>query len=501
MSINKKIVVTAMAGLALGVSSCRKYLDVNDNPNMAHEVTVRTLLPAAQLHLGSAMGTDMQINGAIWSQFWTQSPDGKQYVAIDQMNPRAEFYNDSWRNLYAAGSNFYQVYKLADEQYKGQYKAIAMLMQAYTFQVLADGWNDVPFSEALQGQYVDGHVVNPKYDSQKIVYRGVVTYIDSAMKLIKTGGATVPGADDLVYGGDMNKWTKFANTLKLRTLLRISRRDSIYARGKMDTLFMGNPQFIGMGEDAQISYTAGSANPLYAELTAFEMGGAQQLAASKTVVDVMVANTDVRALVFFKAVPGDGPVGIDQSAYDIKLPAGSFSIPSAYVGGDATSAASASAPVMLLSSWESYFLQAEVYAKGIAVGNAEAMYYAGIRASFSYYNNALMTEAGSDAVAAYNAYTTPGANDWGTYPTAGTTQEKLMYIGTQKWFAMAANQGFEAWTEWRRTGYPDFLVTPRNSHLGVEMPRRFLYPASEKGTNSKYPGDKPVTMRVWWDKI
>lgn len=501
MSIKNKIVITAMAGLALGVSSCRKYLDVNENPNMAHEGTVTTLLPAAQLHLGSAMGADLQVNGSIWSQFWTQSPDGKQYVSFDQFSPSAEAYNDAWRNLYAGASNFYQLQKMSEEQFKGQYRAIALLMQAYTFQVLADGWNDVPFSEALQGQYVDGHVVNPKYDSQKVVLRGVVKYIDSAMNVMKTGGGVTPGSDDLIYGGNMAKWQKFANTLKLRTLVRMSRRDSAYARRKMDSLFLTNPQFIGEGDDAVIAYggNAGNANPLYAELTSMEMGGVQQLAGSKTCIDTMLVNGDPRALVFYTTVPSLGPVGIKQSEYDVKLPAGSFSTPSAYVGADIMNAASAKAPVVLLSSWESYFLQAEVFAKGIAVGNDEAMFYAGIHANLMFYNAALQAEAGINANTAYTSYTTPGASYWGRYPVTGTWLEKTRHIITQKWFSMCGNQGFEAWTEWRRTGFPDFLVTPKNSHLGTMTPRRLVYPSSERASNSKYPGEQPVTKNVWWD--
>ncbi|GAA4463902.1 SusD/RagB family nutrient-binding outer membrane lipoprotein [Nemorincola caseinilytica] len=504
MSINKKIVVTAMAGLTLGVSSCRKYLDVNNNPNVASNATVNTLLPAAQLYIGSAMGTDMQINGAIWAQHWTQSPAGKEYVALEQHTPNAEAYNMSWQNLYAGAENFHQLYKLADAQYKGQYKAIAMLMQAYAFQALADGWGDIPYSDALKGQYPDGHIVNPKYDSQRVVYRGIVATIDSATKLINTADASAPGADDLVYGGNMSKWNKFANTLKLRALLRVANIDPVYAKNKIDSLFMKNPQFIGNGDDARIVYGAAKGNnhPLFAELSAPALGGKQQLAGSKTAIDTMNANNDLRGMVVYRQVSGMGLVGVTQSAYDIALPDGSYSIPSSYVGADISSASSATASVMLLSSWESYFLQAEAFARGYAVGNDQQMFHAGINASFLYYSNALTNETGIGGAAAYTAYvgSLPAAY-WTLYPTTGTTEDRLRYIITQKWLAMSGTQGFEAWTEWRRTGYPDFLVSPRNSHLGGKMPLRFLYPASEKANNSNYPGEISVTTPLWWDAL
>jgi hypothetical protein len=509
MSINKKILVTAVAGLALGVSSCKKYLDVNKDPNIAPVGTVATLLPAAELMVGSAVGTDLEVNGSIWSQFWTQSPAGSEYKALDQYDPNATFYNNSWKNLYAGAENFSQLYNLADTQHKYQYMAIALLMKAYTFQALTDGWGDVPFKEALNGQYAEGHIVNPKYDSQRVVYKGIVAYIDSASSLMKRSAGTTPGTDDLIYGGDMNKWKKFGNTLRLRVLMRMSDIDPVYAQTQIDTMFRTNAQFMGEGDDAKITYGSamGNNNPLYSELTSMQMGGVQQLAGSKTCIDSMNSNNDSRGSVFYHSVPGMGLVGVTQSEYDIALLGGSYSTPNVYVGGDAGSAASASAAVILLSSWESYFLQAEAIARGMTAGDDAVMFFNGIHASFNYYGNALVSEGYTSASAAYTTYVTgdPGASIpagyWAQYPATGTSIEKVRYIITQKWFAMCGNQGFEAWNEMRRTGYPDFLVHPRNSRIGNLFPLRMIYPASEAATNSNYPGMKPVTFGVWWDKF
>jgi len=510
MSINRKVIVTAaVAGLALSVSSCKKYLDVNTNPNIAQNATVITLLPAAQLYLGSAVGVDMEINGSVWSQFWTQSPDGKQYQPLEQYDPKADYYNSSWKNLYAGAENFYQLYNLADSQHKGQYKAISLLMRAYAFQALADGWGDVPFKEALRGQYQENHIVNPKYDSQRVVYRGIIAYIDSASKLINLNDGSHPGGDDLIYGGDMSKWQKFANTLKLRVLMRMIDIDPLYATPRIDTLFQKGLPFIGEGDEARIAYGSGNGNnnPLYAELTSTQMGGVQQLAGSKTVIDSMNSNNDYRGKVFFHSVPGVGRVGIMQGEYDIAVPSGSYSTPNVYVGADAGNSNSGKAGVMLLSSWESFFLQAEAFARGISAGNDAMMFFNGIHASFNYYGSALVAEGYASGSAAYGIYVggdpvaaIPAAY-WSQYPAAGTTAQKLRHIITQKWFCMCGNQGFEAWTEWRRTGYPDFLIHPRNSHIGTEFPARFVYPASEAATNSNWPGIIPVTSRVWWDLL
>ena len=84
MSISKKITILAALGAALGVSSCKKYLDVNTNPNGAQVATVSTLLPAAQLYLGTAQGVDLEIAGSFFAQYWTQSPGASQYHNLDQ---------------------------------------------------------------------------------------------------------------------------------------------------------------------------------------------------------------------------------------------------------------------------------------------------------------------------------------------------------------------------------------------------------------------------------
>src|SRR5690606_25121455 len=164
---------------------------------------------------------------SIWAQFWTQSPEGKQYTALEQFTPKDEAYSVGWENLYSGASNFFQLYKIAEEQHKDQYRAISMIMQSYAFQAAADAWGDVPYSEVLMARYPDGHIVNPKYGSQRVVYKGIVASLDSALKLLDPNDAARPGADDIIYGGDMTKWMKFANTLKLRALLRMSGADPL----------------------------------------------------------------------------------------------------------------------------------------------------------------------------------------------------------------------------------------------------------------------------------
>ncbi|MCW3123572.1 MAG: SusD/RagB family nutrient-binding outer rane lipoprotein [Flavipsychrobacter sp.] len=505
MLINKKIILaSAVAGLTLGASSCRKFSDVNTNPNVSQTATVQTLLPAAQLYVGSAVGTDLQIYGSIWAQYWTQAPVSSQYAVLEQFAPGQDQFTYGWKNVYAGAENFYQLYNLADSLHKKQYKAIALIMQAYTFQVITDGWGDAPFKQALKGEYNQGHMINPEYDAQSSIYTGILAYLDSANKWINASDPSKPGADDLMYGGDMNQWKKFSNTLRLKILLRAIDAPGFKAAAKIDSFYNTNPAFIGDGDDAKIAYGFGSTNknPLYAEESSSQLAGVQNLAASNTCLDSMNSNNDYRAAVFYS-----GSNGLAQGSYATAKPGSGYAIPTAYVAGDANDAASASAPVNFLTAEESYFLQAEAAARnlGTDVGNDETLFMNGIKASFEYYGSGISATTGATGSEAYDIYVNGDVTNsipsayWSHYPATGNKYDKLRFIITQKWFAMCGNQGFEAWTEWRRTGFPDFLVNPASSAIGANKPARFLYPTTESTVNAGFPGLKPLTAKVWWD--
>ncbi len=520
MSINRKIIITASFGLLLGISSCRKFLDVNNNPNVASTATVQTLLPGAQLYVGSSVGVDLAINGSIWAEYWTQSPNASQYKSLEQYSPGQDYFSRVWINLYAAGENFFQLYKLADSQHKKQYKAIALVMKAYTFQLITDGWGDAPYKQALKGQFEDSNYVNPKYDSQRVIYKGILANIDSALKLMNNSDASKPGKDDLVYGGNMDKWIKFAYTLKLKIYLRMSEIDPVGAKAGVIALY-ATPGFtlIGSGDDAFIAYGFSTSNksPLYAEASSTALGSTQNLVGSSTCIDSMNNNGDPRAYVFYEGTSASGGgtiAGIAQGDYSTAVLPSSYSIPNVYVAGDAGNTASQSAPVNLITSYESLFLQAEVVARGwelTSFGRTDdQLFNAGIQASFDYYASGLAatygTPATTDIFTDYmvgamfgGTVATPTPGYWAVYPVGGTLAQKMSFIITQKWFAMCGNQGFEAWCEQRRTGYPDFLVVSKNSLIGSNLPKRFLYPTDESTRNLNFPGVVPITTKTWWD--
>ena len=533
--IKSIIGATFLGGVILLGTGCKKYLDVNTNPNVAQDVPVELLLPSAQIFLGSSLGVDLQINGSFWAQYWTQSPASSQYKIFDRYSPTSSTYDRVWQLLYSSAlTDLDQVEKKGLAGNQRQYVGVAKVLKAYAFQVIADGWGDVPFTQALKGLPEDGGITAPAYDPQATVYDGIA-------KLVQDGRALLASADsnglklggDLIYGGDLTKWQQFANTLELKIYLRLSERDPGKAQAGVTNIMTNAKRgagFINGVSDAQINYatTAGNQNPLYSEMAG--LNKVQNIVGSKTVIDPMNANNDYRLYAFFNPINTGAFAGIAQGNYTISSST-QVSIPNASTGADVSSAKqsnSALAPVKFITSYESYFLQAEAVARGWGSGDAEILFGNGIRANFFAYAstyaglNIKLADVGDSSANgfpikgpinlsadyAYYSYTVAdtlfdeGPSDWAQYPTGGTLQQKLRHIITQKWFSMTGNQGFEAWTEWRRTGYPDFFVVSDQTALPKTkafLPRRFFYPDVEVQRNLNFPGQKLITDRVNWD--
>ncbi len=437
--------------------------------------------------------------GNLWGQHWTQSPLASQYKTIEQYNPGAQDFDRPWRILYAdALTDLRYIQSKATEQGLTQYVACAKILEAYTFQLLTDNFGDIPYSEALQAET---GILSPKYDSQQSIYPAIIQTLKDGIALIDGNASVFPGADDLFFQGDMERWRRFGNTLLLKMYLRISEVDAATAQSGITALQDSNALFLEDGESVMINYTTagGNTHPFYSEMLG--TGGTQNAVASATALSFMVANNDtLRLNVFYFPAPNGTQVGIPQGAYN--LPASTqVSKPGVYTGGyylgDDDSKVAA---VRLMTDYESYFLQAEAAARGwlTASGSAEDLYKSGIQASF----NATGFDDKADTLV-YDKNTLelfylsePAI----VYPTGGSVADQVKRIITEKWMSMCGTQGDEAWIEWRRTGYPDFFTQSVNSLFGVNVwPYRCLYPASEFTRNDKFPGQKKIEDKVWWD--
>jgi hypothetical protein len=522
-----------LASVSLLGTGCKRYLDVNTNPNVAQDAGPEFLLPSAQIAIASAVGTELQINGSIWAQHWTQAPSSSQYKIYEQYTPTASNYDRPWQRLYADALEDLDVMERKGAANKQMmYVGVGHLLKAYAFQVLTDGWGDIPYTQALKGEAAQGGIVSPKYDPQALVYDSIINLARSGVSILKglSSGTTISG--DLIYAGDKDNWVKFGNTLLLKMYLRLSERNPAKAQAGIATLPTTSASYIDEESEALINFssTAGNQNPLYSEMVG--LSRTQNLVASSTTIDSMTGMSpfspvDLRVEVFYTPSGSAGFAGLRQGFYTAS-PSTPLAIPSPYVGANANNEQSALAPVRLISSYESYLLQAEAAARGWLSANAEDLFYEGVYASFYSYRaafadlNETLADVGDSSVNgnpitgpitltadyAYNSYlngdtlTGNPPSDWAQFPTSGSIQQKVRYIIIQKWFAMTGNQGFEAWTEWRRTGYPEWFRVSANSVIGsinASLPRRLLYPDVEVQRNQNFPGQRSITDRVYWD--
>jgi hypothetical protein len=478
--------------IIVSLYSCKKRLDVNTNPNDPADVAIKDLLPTAQLTIAQQQGNYFAIVGGIWGQYWTQSANSSQYRSFEQYNPGPTTANRAWEELYAGALTDLNkiIEKAGTAENTKNYTAIAKILQGYTYQILTDNFGDIPFSEALRGERTgsaSSGVQNPKYDKQQDVYAGIINIVKEGRDLIDPA-ALSPGNDDLILHGDMVTWYQFANTLLLRMYLRMSYVNPSAAMQGIAELGADPTNFLS--QDVALAYTStpGNTNPLYSEIVGLSF--TQNLIASATAVDHLQERGDPRVEVFYTI-----PVGLEQGYYSTPTPTTYGEPQGILTGGDASDPSSAEAPVKFISANESFFLQAEASARTGDLINAQTMYEAGISNSFAELDL-------SDYIPDGNTITYVDSLIGFIAPFSGATEleSRVKLIVTEKWYALNGTQNLEAWTEWRRTGYPDFFVISRNTRKGQNFPVRLPYPESELTRNLNFPGQKDVVSdKVWWD--
>ena len=483
---NRFLIIMVMAGVLGSVSSCKKALDINTDPNNSTQASIDLVLPSALGYTAYNMGNRYQILGGLWGQYWTQGPTASQYKAYDQYSIVNTSFNAEWTSLYSGPlQDLKYIITEATANGRENYAGIAKIMQAYIFQYLTDIHGDIPFSEAL-----DPANPTPKFDSQEQVYDGLITLVDEGLALITESSSDHPGDDDLYHQGDMLLWKKFGNTLKLRIYLRESNVRPNVAQAGIQAMYAANAEFLEAGEDGDMPFTTQTfnQNPLFMTYQALTEAN---IIASKTALQYMQDNNDPRIDVLYQRAtlaPNAGlHAGIDQGN-GANLTGNqndrSYSKPGPAVGGPD---GGETAPVVLMSAAESYFLQAEAVARGWGTGNAQSLYEAGVRASFTYWG---LTTGQANTYLALPAI---------AYPGGGSLEERVEAIITQKWISMDGTQNLEGWTEWRRTGYPAIFHVSLSSNIGQNFPQRILYPDTEQTRNPNTPPQKPLTDKVWWD--
>jgi hypothetical protein len=469
--------ITLLAMLMMVATACEDFLDVNTDPNNPSEATVDLVFPAGISSVAFTIGGQWQVLGSFWSQHWTQSTGANQYAVIDDYNITETQYDGEYSELYAGALNDLNwVSRRAAEEENWNYYLMAEVMRAYTFQVLVDLYDKVPYFQALQGS----DDTTPAFDDGQAIYDDLIARIDDALsKDLDAFTSTQPGRDDMVFQGNMDNWIKFANTLKLKIYMRQTEARPEVAQAGITELFNSGAEFLDVdAEMAEYVDVEDFRNPYYAvQVSSAGNGrGNVDVAASNTLLEVLINAGDPRLDAIFNTPEAGGPhIGLDQGDYSNTGFQNHVFLSQPAVGP--------THPVVFMSAAESKFLQAEAVERYGVAGDAEALYQEGIEANFEKHGV-------SGAAALYGV--------GGPYEYNGL--ESIIF---QKWIACANFNSLESHFERLRTGYPDhFTMTPNNITGGV-FPRRLPYTSTELSNNAvnlnAIGGQKSVIQRTWWN--
>ncbi len=468
----KKYIAIIFITLAVAGSSCKKtYLDeLATNPNTP-AITTPDLALAGALKTTASLfnGTGFTMYAA-WMGYLSWSTGYQPNVALLSYQFTSSTY-DVWTNWYLNINNYTAMANSTSNPY---YQAIAQIMICYDFESLVDNYNNVPYTQALKGTTN----LTPAYDTGSSVYDNLLTQLDAAIALIQGAPASTlaPGTSDIMYGGKMANWLLFANTLKLRIIMRQygptgAINPNVASKAGMLTSELAKTAAVGY-----ISTTAqeGKVNPGYTNLDA--NGGEQQpldlaygynqsgaaignnstYQANTYAVNFYTANNDPRLTQIYATSTGGAVIATPLG--QTTPPAGTPSKLSAFLLSPTKAA-------FLFTAAESLFLQAEAAKDGLITGTAATLYDSAITASF--------TDLGLTAAQATTYYTQAAI--------ATPTEQNII---TQKWAALNPFAANEAFNEMRRTGIPAVPVSILPGHTQTTQPTRIFYPIVEYNTNA-----------------
>ena len=457
--------LAALFVIVLIMSSCKKdFFDINVNPNNPADATPALVLPSGLAGSAFVMGGYYQALGGFWTQQYAQAPAASQWTAWESYNlTEDDFDNRQYGTLYSGPLyDFEYVRKSTSTSANWSYYAISTLMQAYTFQVLADLYDKIPFTEALKGV----NTIQPHFDNGSLVYDSLLARIDGAMaKDFTVSSSKNPGTADLIFNGDMAKWRQFANTLKLKIYLRYVNVDANKYKTQILALLADN-NFLS--QDAAFSAFKAQQTGYNPFFNTFMDGLPGNVIANKTMVDFLNATSDPRLNKLFTP-------SVNGTLYNGLATGESKNHSNQTIKDYATPAVGSISPVYFFTKEETLFLVAEAKARYTTAADAQTTFNAGVSSS--------LVSLGLSASAI-------------SYPYNG-----IQSIMEQKWIAATNKRGLEAFFDYNRTGYPDFFTKSTTSVLNAnDRPKRLFFPASERKTNSNTPAKVALAVKVWWGK-
>lgn len=504
----KKIIRILLVFTTAAFISCDEDLDINTNPNFPAEINGGLTLTAAEASIAATLSNELGNLGGFYAQYHTQAPTAGQYENIDQYNLNTSFTNTLWTELYAGALNDLQFSKQqADLQGDTATALITELLTAYTYQYLVDLFNDVPYTDALQG--TTGNIT-PTLTQGEDIYADLLERIDAAMASYEANPTEATYAQqDVIYNGDMQKWIKFANTLKLRLHIRMA-YTPMADPAAVNSLLADNNFLTEDAMFAVFGTDNNRRNPFFeTQLSQTGLGDINHVA-SNTLHEFYIQNGDtIRLRAVYRYRESDSTyVALDQGTGDeFNNTAVNYSRPNVRE----------QTPVFFMTAAESNFLQAEAIIRYQGGAGAKEKYDAGVTASFQTYQTHFgfldeeREEITTPAAALAQLYIVPGGNY--EYMDAGSVEATVRQVIIQKWASLAYVNNIEAWIEATRTKFPEIVAPGTQNYAignripssisilpGNTVPSILFYPDDEVNRNPNVTQRGSLTENVWWDQ-
>lgn len=516
--------------------SCNDYLDVDTDKDNPTNAPLNLLLTNIEVNLNKV--TDFQDYTGDILQVYTHQitvrEEQDQYGAkVNNVNMQ----ND-WDNLYSTLTDIETLIKQGKESENLVYVGIGQMQKAYLMSVAVDLWGDVPFSEATQ---LKSGIVSPKFDNQKEIYAAIFQLIETAKANIASDdGLLKPKEDDLFYGGDPEKWIKFANTFKLK-LYNQTRLTSDFDQAGFDALIAEDNFFTSIDDDFQFIQTKNLSpkderNRFFldsynsSQFTTYMSPWFYEILKGMN-PNIHNGNPDPRIKYYFfnqlkagefppdlgdvatgnpKADYWDASTGFFAIRFGSQGPWRDFSTENSYTypgifpcggryddgqGGIMSgSTATGIAPHRILTYDEFLYIQAELIQTGKLAGNAESKLQEAIEASFAKVDQVVKNNGTTQTVPKLTGSTNVNtfiSNILDEFSEA-SSEKKLEIIMTQKWVATFGDPA-DQYNDYRRTGYP-ILANPNSTSKEYQLDNEDEFPIIDSETVL----NNPYQLSLFW---
>ncbi len=469
----------------LTITSCKKdFEEINTNPTSPINASPSLLLRQVIYDYGEQMSYEGFVAGNLLGQNLTMV----DFNLFDRHNLSApQLGGNPWPVIYR---NLRDNEILLDKSRSSSafivYEGPSLILKAYMGAALTDIYGDVPFFEAFNGK--NGNTT-PKYDKQEDIYTasgGILDLLDNGILAIQNyqGGIKLEG--DILFNGNLNTWLSFANSLKIKYLMRISDKQSVGT--KLQAIYTQGEYIQSNMSNATFDFTSNQPNNF--RMATLRSGDFNQYVLSLTAEEILKKYNDPRIGVFFRPRAVD-TLGINPFKGLLNGPNASttsISISEYSLAGTIFRENTGALDANFMTAWETNFLLAEAAQKGLIGASAQALYETAVQQAFEYWK--------TDLPASY--LTTDSA----AFGLNGADQ--LEQIISQKWISNTIN-GYENWIEFRRTGFPK-LKTVAASLNNDLIPVRMPYPTDEQALNSQNyavaaaaTNGNSVNAKTWWD--